>query len=66
MDVSFDVLKDKTVTKIEGLEKYSEEVLFYTSDGCVYRMYHDQDCCEQVQVEDVCGDIDDLLNSPVL
>jgi len=29
-------------------------------------MYHSQDCCESVYLEDVCGDINDLLNSTIL
>lgn len=28
--------------------------------------YHDQECCEDVWVEDVNGDWDDLLNTPLL
>lgn len=31
----------------------------------VYRLYHEQDCCESVYVEDFCGDKEDLVDSPV-
>jgi hypothetical protein len=42
------------------------EITFTFSDGSVYRMYHDQDCCESVTVEEIIGDMDDLIGSPIL
>ena len=64
--MNFDVLKGKIITKITGLEKDCEEVLFYCLDGSIYEMYHEQECCESVSIEDVCGDVTDLLNVPIL
>lgn len=64
--MNFDVLKGKIITKITGLEKDYEEVFFFCLDGSVYKMYHEQDCCESVSIEDVCGDVTDLLNVPIL
>lgn len=28
-------------------------------------MYHEQDCCENVTIEDICGDIDFLVGNPL-
>lgn len=56
----------KTIKEILGAEKYSEEITFITECGEVWKMYHDQECCERVYVEDVVGDIDDLIGSPIL
>ena len=52
-----------TLTKIDVKD---EEIYFYTNDGRQFKMYHDQDCCENVYVEDVCGDVASLLDSPIL
>lgn len=62
----FEELKGKTIEKIIGLEKDSKKVRFYCTDGSVYLMYHEQDCSESVYVEDVCGDIEDLVGSEIL
>lgn len=62
----FSELKGKTVEHISGLKEGSKEVKFYLSDGSVVRMYHEQDCCESVEVEDVIGDVEDLIGSPIL
>ena len=66
MEAKFSDLKGKTLIKVSGLKKGGDFVTFYTKEGNVYEMYHDQDCCEKVEVEDVCGDIEDLLNFPIL
>jgi len=62
--VEFSVLKGKTIIGIKKIDQ--EELQFTCDDGSKYSMYHDQDCCEQVYIEDICGDMNDLLNSPIL
>lgn len=62
----FSILVGKTLIRVEGMEKGSEMVDLYTSDGEHFRMQHDQDCCECVEVEDVVGDVEDILNTPIL
>ena len=42
------------------------QIKFTSSDGQEYVMYHEQDCCEDVTIEEIIGDITDLLNSPIL
>lgn len=54
-----------TLTEIMGMEEGSGEVRFKTSDGRTFVMWHEQDCCERVSIEDVVGNPDDLLNQPL-
>jgi len=63
--MSITVLEGKTIASITGMHRGSEEVLFTTTDGCTYRMWHHQSCCESVSLEDVCGDADDLIGSVI-
>lgn len=45
---------------------HGDEVIFTMADGTVYIFYHAQDCCESVRVEDVIGDLEDLIGVPLL
>lgn len=64
-DCNFSELIGKTLSKIEG--KVGDDVmLFFTTDGDVYRMFHFKDCCESVTVEDICGDLADLIGTPIV
>jgi hypothetical protein len=56
-------LKGKTLVSLEDV---GNELIFKTTAGEVYRMYHQQDCCESVVLEDVVGDLEDLVGSEIL
>lgn len=58
------VLKGKTLTAINY--NGSDEIQFVVSETESYLMYHSQSCCECVDVEDICGDLSDLVDSPIL
>ena len=63
----FSDLKGKIIVEISGLKPESEEIYFKTSDGKQYIMYGDEPkCCAHVSVDDVIGDVEDLLNTPIL
>ena len=70
--MSFGNLLGKTVTSIEKLDYdpskkiYQDELLFHCEEGLTMSMTHWQDCCESVYLEDVVGDLDDLVGSPIL
>jgi len=43
-----------------------EELRFVSDSGETFRMYHDQDCCESVYLDDIEGDLEDLVDTPIL
>lgn len=42
------------------------ELIFETDCGLKYRLWHDEWCCEIVRIEDIVGDLSDLIGSPIL
>lgn len=64
--VTIEDLKGHTVVRIEGGVAGSDVMKFITSEGKTFTLLHHQDCCEYVVIYDIEGDIDDLLNSPIL
>ncbi len=56
-------LLNKTLIEIV---KSDDELIFYCDDGDVYKMFHQQDCCESIYVEDITGDLEDLIGEPIL
>jgi hypothetical protein len=61
----FEDLVGKTITDIRE-EDDGERMYIDCSDDSHYVMFHSQDCCERVSIEDICGDLNDLIGSPVL
>jgi hypothetical protein len=62
----FSELVGKTLTRVSRAHISSNRIEFACSDGTVYVMFHREDCCEHVAVEDITGDIEDLIGLPIL
>lgn len=62
---NFNDLLGKTLIEIKGREGH-HAMEFYASNGDRYIMHHDKSCCERVYVEDICGDLEDLIGHPLL
>ena len=67
-------LKGETILKIV-IERVGDDpnsthendiITFWTNSGFKYHMTHTQDCCESVNIDDIEGDLNDLIDSPLL
>jgi hypothetical protein len=55
----------RTLARVEG--KPGDDVLrLWFSDGTAFEMYHSQDCCESVWLDDVIGDWSDIIGFQIL
>lgn len=59
-----DELLNKKIISIEVVDKL--QIIFHCENNEKYMMEHEQDCCEEVWLEDIEGDLENLLNSPIL
>lgn len=44
----------------------NDEMIFFGEDGSLFRFSHRQACCENVYIQDICGDLLDLVDSPII
>lgn len=61
-EVNISDLKGKIIDKI----LIGETFITFICDNIVYLMYHLDDCCESVNVDDIVGDIDDIIGSEII
>lgn len=60
----FEDLVGRILCRVQNIN--DEELRLYLTEDHYVRMYHSQDCCESVTIEDIVGDLDDLENTPIL
>ncbi len=65
MYLNINMLLGKTLSSIDVNED-QDEITFTVEDGSSFLMYHSQDCCKCVTIEDIVGDVYDLIDSPIL
>lgn len=61
---NFNDLLGKTLRSADNVN--GEELIFTLDDGTQCKLYHDQNCCENVSIEDINGDLNDLVGVPLL
>ena len=63
--MNFSDLVGKTLASVDG--NVGDGVMRFTcSDTSAYELFHHQDCCEGVSIEDICGDLSDLIGTPIV
>lgn len=62
-EVTIEDMVGMTFTRVEQI---GDEKLEFESDQGTFTFYHIQDCCESVYIDDIVGDLSDLVGSPML
>lgn len=67
MENNLEIMLNKTYTKVYtvGMPRHMNELIFENEKEKVV-FYHYQECCEDVCIEDICGELIDLENSPII
>lgn len=63
--MKFSDLVGKTIKAIE-VDMDKECMRFACDDGFTYRLMYHHDCCARCSIEDICGDLEDLIGHPLL
>lgn len=64
IEIEISELVGKTFVAVDNVS--GDKLQFTLKDGSGYVFYHVNDCCEDVRIEDVCGDLNDLEGATLL
>lgn len=64
--IEFSALTGQTLRAVTGAKEGSKSIIFTTIDGREFSLSHNQSCCEEVSLADVCGEVRYLLFTPIL
>lgn len=55
------------ISAVRDTGKYDSDdhIIFEFSDGSKYKMHHYQSCCENVSIEDIDGELSDIVGLPL-
>ena len=60
---TLDDMKGQVFTKVYVTDNKYE--MIFENDEFIFTFYHEDDCCESVYVDDITGDLDDLVGKPL-
>lgn len=60
----FEDLRGRILYRVEQIG--NDELRFFLTEDHYVKMHHIQDCCESVTIEDIVGDLEDLVGTPLL
>ena len=68
--MQFNVISElfgKTLTRVErGMHGGEDALIMEDTTGTVYTLAHSRDCCENVNIDDITGDLSDLVGAPLV
>lgn len=65
--MSLEIYDDMIGKNFSNVINLDNKILYFQfEDDSGYVFYHNQDSCENVYIEDICGNLGDLTNHPIL
>jgi hypothetical protein len=64
--MSVHIFPEMIGSTIERIVQQPDKLIFHAVDGKVFTFLHHQSCCESVYIEDVTGDLQDLIGTPLV
>lgn len=61
--VNIDILEGQILTEVWETD---DDIVFTTQEDKRYKLYHNQDCCENVRINHISGDLNNLIDTPIL
>ena len=65
MELGLRSMLGRVFVRVEGAVG-DGEMVFVADNGARFMFAHEQDCCEHVRIEDLVGDLQDLVGEPLL
>jgi hypothetical protein len=63
----FSDIVGKTFDRVYQSEVFGNDAIIFETEDCRrFGLYHRQDCCENVSIESIVGDLEDLQGTPIL
>jgi hypothetical protein len=64
-NIDINDLVGQTIVSIDNLE-YNSSCVYFNTEKYIFTMFHEPQCCESIYIDDICGDISDILNTPII
>lgn len=55
-----------SIERVGSVDDHSEQIVFTTDKGRIYKLCPNQDCCENFYIESIMGDLGNLLGLPIV
>lgn len=55
-----------SIERVGSVDDHSEQIVFTTDKGRIYKLCPNQDCCENFYIESIVGDLEDLIGTPIV
>lgn len=66
MEHKIELMKGEKIVSVDGLDKDSERVVFECESGKIFTFFHEEDCCESVQLCDFDLEAGEIIGHTVL